>query len=431
MIAAPELDACLDARGVEVVTPFPDVVPAIERAVEAFAGHRADLLPAIEACLAIDPALTRAHLLRGVVVRLSGRVLDIPLAVASLRAASASIAERGASDAERSLRTALEAWCERDADRTVDALEAALVFEPTDLFALKASHALQFILGRSRAMRRSVERALPAWRGRGLRGEGAVLGCHAFTLIETGAVADAERVGREACEREENPWSLHAVGHVHHMRGEPELGASWLGRNEHVLTGVGNLALHVRWHAAVFELQCGRQDAALAIYDGHLAKVGADYRDFVNASSLLVRLEHAGVDVGARWQPLADVAEERRGDHGLAFADVHYATALARAGRPASLRAHLASAQRAAERAPGVDGQTLREVGIPVVEALAMERTSTAEAARQMRRLEPSLPRLGGSIPQREMFTLLADGWDATPPITEVRPARPRSAGAT
>ena len=68
---------------------------------------------------------------------------------------------------------------------------------------------------------------------------------------------------------------------------------------------------------------------ALALYDADIrAEKTDDYRDISNGASLLARLELEGVNVGNRWDELADLSEKRATDGCLAFADLHYILAL-------------------------------------------------------------------------------------------------------
>ena len=57
------------------------------------------------------------------------------------------------------------------------------------------------------------------------------------------------------------------------------------------------------------------------------------YVDIQNDTALLQRLELRGVDIGDRWQPIADLAQTRIGNHFSPFTSAHSALALAAAGR--------------------------------------------------------------------------------------------------
>src|SRR5690606_18970057 len=101
-----------------------------------------------------------------------------------------------------------------------------------------------------------------------------------------------------------------------------------------------NFSFHIYWHLALFHLDQGRTDAVLALYDTEIRATRADdYRDLANGASMLARLEFEGVDVGDRWEELAELSARRVDDRRLVFADLHYATALLGAGADADAEA--------------------------------------------------------------------------------------------
>ena len=73
--------------------------------------------------------------------------------------------------------------------------------------------------------------------------------------------------------------------------------------------GAGNLfTVHNWWHLALYELEAGRPERALAIYDAeihHAGSLGVPI-EMLDASALLWRLLLDGVDTGGRFGPLAD-----------------------------------------------------------------------------------------------------------------------------
>jgi tetratricopeptide (TPR) repeat protein len=179
---------------------------------------------------------------------------------------------------------------------------------------------VEFVLGR-------IDEATP--------GYAFVLGMLAFGLEENGDYARAERFGREAVERNaDDLWALHSVAHVlemqcRHAEGEKLLDqpyGAWSDRNP--------FKDHVWWHAALFALELGGHERVLDIYDREVrAEESGFYLDVQNAASLLKRLELAGVDVGERWEALAELAESRIGDHVIPFTDAHFMLALVGGGR--------------------------------------------------------------------------------------------------
>ena len=80
----------------------------------------------------------------------------------------------------------------------------------------------------------------------------------------------------------------------------------------------------------------------LDLYDQRFRNLAAPLRsqpdvfiDVQNAASMLFRLQRLGVDVGDRWEELADKAEARIGDCLSAFTLPHWLMALTATGRTA------------------------------------------------------------------------------------------------
>jgi hypothetical protein len=153
-------------------------------------------------------------------------------------------------------------------------------------------------------------------------------------------------------------------------------------------------------------LQQGELERALALHDQHIiVHCGRDYRDVANASTLLWRLEREGLNLGTRWQRLAELARERIGDHGLAFADAHYALALTSAGELSDAQRFVTSMQLTAEQHHGFYANVARDIGVPLVQAiLALGAGSGAAAVAKLMPIAQNFQRLGGSNAQRDIF---------------------------
>jgi hypothetical protein len=159
------------------------------------------------------------------------------------------------------------------------------------------------------------------------------------------------------------------------------------------------MVTHNWWHQALFALEERDHDAALRLYDTRIWGVAKDYsQDQVNAVSLLARLELAGVDVGDRWQDVANHLAVRLEDQVLPFLDVQYLYGLARAQRPEAdvLLANI-------ERQPGALWQ---QVAAPTARGLlAHARGQYARAVQELDRALPRMIEIGGSHAQRDLFT--------------------------
>src|SRR5262245_31118174 len=203
-------------------------------------------------------------------------------------------------------------------------LEDLAIDHPRDLLALQAGHQLDFFRGDARMLRDRIARALPAW-SQQVPGYHAVLGMHAFGLEEMGHYREAEQAGRTAVALEtRDGWAQHAVAHVMEMQGRHQDGIAWMQANPDGWSRESFFAIHNWWHLALYHLDIGDLDAVLALFDGPIyGNLSSVVLDMIDASALLWRLQLRGVDVGERWQALADAWAPVAGAGNYAFNDVH------------------------------------------------------------------------------------------------------------
>ncbi|MCU0906965.1 MAG: tetratricopeptide repeat protein [Rhodobacteraceae bacterium] len=330
-----------DLSGLPTTLP-PDRIGDWNRVIHGVLSHAATTGPDLVAVLSAAPGFALGHAIRGLSCLLLARSEMVVAARSAHAAALAALAETGATPREAVFVHALGDWLDGRPTRAAARLQIVLDHFPRDALAMKMLQALHFVMGRPQAMRAAVEGVLPAWTDHPARGY--ILGCHAFTLEETGEYAAAERAGRRGVElAPDDAWGLHAVAHVYDTTGQSRAGLDWLSSHEGAWAHCNNFRYHVWWHRALLHLDLGQHDVALAQYDAEIrADRTDDYRDIANAASLLARLELDGVNVGRRWEELADLAEARRSDACLAFADLHYLLALCGGGRDAAVSAMVA-----------------------------------------------------------------------------------------
>ena len=302
--------------------------------VLAFLAHGTATPEHLGAVLQADPHFAMGHAARGLFSLMMGRAELVRTAHDAAQAANSALERSEVSERERLWCEALDRWLQGQPSGAVSAMEDVLSKHPADTLSAKVSHAIRFILGDATGMRRSIERVLGA-HGADHACRGYSLGCHAFTLEETGEYQRAERVGQMGLElAPDDAWGLHAVAHVYDMTARPELGIRLIDDNAGAWNHCNNFRYHVWWHKALLHLDRGELDVALGLYDAQIrADKTDDYRDVSNATSLLVRLELEGIDVGPRWNELADLAERRLDDGCVVFADLHYMLALTGADR--------------------------------------------------------------------------------------------------
>jgi tetratricopeptide (TPR) repeat protein len=380
-------------------------VAEFEQAVAAIAAHRPAAADALDRALAADPHFVAAHALKGLSAIILAREELIPLGQQALARARAALAlHRGGTGSERVLVATLADAVDGRLARAAARLDDHLADDPRDFVAAKLCHAFRFMTGDARGMLAATSRVISHW-SPGMAGYGFLLGCHAFGLEECGDLRAAESIGHQAVRHESrDAWGLHAVSHVYEMEGAAAEGANWLEASRPVWSGCNNFSFHMAWHLALFHLELGRHDRALAIYDREVRPAPTDdFRDVANATSLLWRLEQEGVDVGGRWEELRLLAHRRKEDTTLVFAALHHLLTLVAVGDIDAARdlvdnignRGLAGEDDQAGVAAGVG----HAMAISIL-ALSDDRLAPMDPSRLVERL----PSIGGSHAQRDVF---------------------------
>ncbi len=297
------------------------------------------------------------------------------------------------------------AWSADDIPGALAIADTILAAWPRDLLVLKLRHYHDFNHGDFPAMLRSASAVLPH-----AQDVAYLHGMLAFAYEQCHLLDEAEAAARRALSlKRKEPWAQHALAHVMLTRGRIAEGVAFLEGVQDTWTGLNSfMDTHLWWHLALFYLSQGKFDAALAAYDDHCWAQEKDYsQDQIGAVSLLARLELAGVDVGPRWDDVADHLTIRADDVVQPFLTLQYLYGLARAGRPQAARL-LAAVRRAALEAPDHVRETWREVALPAAEGLvAHTRGDFSGALRGLRAALPRLSEIGGSHAQRDLFEQL------------------------
>ena len=356
----------------------------------------------LEALLANAPDFVLGYVLRGYSIMTDGLRSGIGQAISFLEKAQ-RLAPR-ASARERLHVQALHAWVQgRLADR-IQALEDILVRWPLDLLAYRQLTALLFWTGDKARQLAAATQAWPHWTPQ-TPGYHLVLGPMAFALEEAGRFDLAHTYAKQALHHQPTDlWALHALAHVHEMRGEPEAGDQALSAVAHRLNAFNLFRGHLWWHLALFRLAQGRDDEVLQLFDQEVFPApSAFYLDLQNAASLLARLEIQGVPVGDRWERVAQAAEQTLGQHLVVFTAPHQIMALSRGGRPQALQTALAGWQLDAN-----NGMVQAQTGAAVNAAVALYyQGDLAAFLPLMRQLRYEAPGLGASHAQNDIYVQL------------------------
>ena len=395
-----------DQQGLPLVGA-PASAQAFDRALADYWGLTGDPVGGLKQALADDPAFALGGVAIAGLFMIGGFRGDHPEVVGALAAAEAAM--RGASDRERLHLAAVRAWAEDRAPEALRAWEAILTDWPTDALALRFGQDGYYMLGQSLALRDSAARVLPAWE-RDNPLTSFVNGAYAFGLEETNALGRAEDVARAALAgNPRDAWATHALAHVMETESRQEEGIAFLKGTRDVWRQAHFMAGHNGWHLALYLIEQGRADEALADYDRFAAPKLADDMtlDRVDAAALLWRLELAGSAVGGRWAQVASAWRAHAEDHALAFNDLHCAFAASRSPDPDDGRRLLRSLDDFAHRGRGHNRQVTVEVGRPLIEGvLAFGAGDYARAIDLMLPVRYDAVRIGGSHAQRDIINL-------------------------
>ena len=391
-----------DALGLALTGATPDSLAPYQAALDEFSCFIGDPPALVEQAIAASPGMPMAHLAKAWLHLLGTE----PTGQAVAQEACAAAARLPVNERERLHLEAATLLCHGQWHEAGRVLEDLTLLYPHDLLALQAGHQVDFFTGDARMLRDRIARALPAWQA-GMPGHHAVLSMHAFGLEECGDYARAEQQGRRAVELEpRDGWGWHAVAHVHEMRNEPAEGAAWLAPHADTWSAGSFLAVHNWWHLALFQLELGRDDEVLRLYDQAIGTGSSVMLDLVDASAMLWRLQLRGVELGTRWQPVAD-RWQAAGVPGLyAFNDLHMMLAFVGAGR-ADAQAEVLQAQLAALDRDEDNAQFTGLVGHGAARAVqAFGQGDWGRCVQLLRGIRSGAHRFGGSHAQRDLLDL-------------------------
>jgi hypothetical protein len=232
-------------------------------------------------------------------------------------------------------------------------------------------------------------------------------GMIAFGYEQCHLLDRAEAAARHAMSlQHDDAWAHHAIAHVMLTQGRVAEGAEFMESVAETWGGLNSfMRSHNWWHLALFYLSLGRHDDVRTAYDTHVWGLAKEYsQDQVGATSLLARMEFAGVDVGARWGDVADHVALRGADTVSPFLTLQYLYALARTGHSEANDLMQAIEARAGDESQH-DHVAWRDVALPAAIGIMAHAHGNWDAA--INNLSRALPRMaecGGSHAQRDLF---------------------------
>jgi tetratricopeptide (TPR) repeat protein len=382
-----------------------DSMRRCEHALELLLTHRGNPSVEVDRVLATDPQCVFGHCLRAaLIVRAGDATAQFTLA-ASVAAIEAACPDMD--DHARRHAAAARAWLEGDQVLAAERYGAIIIDWPRDILALVVAHALDFRLGRRRMLRDRVAQVLPEWNA-SVPGYASVLAMYAFGLEENGQYHRAEKTARRALALDpRHPGAIHVIAHVMEMRGRAREGLAFLAATESAWVEGTGFSVHLAWHRALFHLEAGDPDSALAVYDAQIANARAsDIPALADASALLWRLQLRNIDVTGRWQLLADRWQMQTLAGVRPFYAVHAMMAFAAAGRTAATRRVFEALPHT--EASGASSLLPEEALAPSLckALLAFARSNYAACVEWLTRVRYIAHRCGGSLAQCDLIHL-------------------------
>lgn len=313
------------------------------------------------------------------------------------RAASAAANAR-----EALMLSQLERWIAGDVP-AVQRIGAEIIgANPHDLASVKLHQYFSFNRGDAKAMLAIAQKAEAA-----NRDNPHLHGMLAFGYEQMHELDKAERAARLALDiKDKEPWAQHALAHVMLSTGRVREGVEFLGHAQRTWTDLNSfMYTHNWWHKALFHISLGDSAAVFDAYDNHVWGIEPTYsQDQVGAVSLLARMEIAGLDVGDRWQKLAEYLRPRARDVIQPFLTLQYLYGLARADF-AEADTLLAAVEEKARTSRAFDRVVWSDVALPAARGVyAHAKRDWTAAVRNLTVANPRMTEIGGSHAQRDLF---------------------------
>jgi hypothetical protein len=386
-----------DALGNPVTGAGSETLKGINDFITGFLAYRNEAVNVLAAAEA-NPACCMANAYAAMI----WMFLEAPEAPAKAAPFVANaLAAPGVTERESLNARMVAAWAAGDVPAAITLCEQIGERWPRDLAAIKIGQYHLFNLGDAPGMLRMGLRALPA-----CSEVAYVHGMIAFGYEQCHLLAEAESAARRAMDIEPtDPWAHHALAHVMLTQGRVEEGTAFLEGVSDTWRNLNSfMRSHNWWHLALFYISRGREADALSSYDRNIWGISKTYsQDQVGAVSLLARMEFAGIDVGDRWDDVAEHVAERGADTVNPFLTLQYLYALSRTRRPETDLLMDAIRQRAT--AATHDRGVWADVALPAAEGiLAHNRGDHAVACLSLSQSLPRMAEIGGSHAQRDLF---------------------------
>jgi tetratricopeptide (TPR) repeat protein len=396
-----------DARDVPVSSCKPQSLDDLEIALVEFQSYFGDPTETLTSTLQNDPEFVIGHIFFASALLMMSERQYLPMVREHIEAAE-SLSYKS-NDREKQLTVAARQWMEGRWDLASLTWDSVLAEYPRDAMTLQLGHLTDFYRGDCFNLRDRICRAIGQW-DKTVPGYSYILGMKAFGFEECNQYDKSEAIANAALNIEpRDGWSIHALAHTYEMQGRFEEGKTMYRSRENDWAPNNGFAFHNWWHLALFHIEHEDFDAALALYDEQILPQDSDVSlQLADASAMLWRLHLQGVDVGERWDRLANLwAAKTKSENGYyAFNDLHAVISFVGAGRDNEARDVLAVVESVATEDIGVNSMMSSDVGIAACSAMiAFGQQQYDTVIEQLLPVRTIAHRFGGSHAQRDIFS--------------------------
>ncbi len=389
-----------DAHG-NPMTGDADTIERYDRTIDRLVRFHPEAIDLATELAGQDTPVPMAHALIAYLHLMSTDPADL----ATARDAYEALTAGDGNAREQAHAAAIGAWQGGDWTAAARRLDELLIRWPGDLLALMLGHQLDFFLGDAQNLR---DRPIRSLRELGDHPHAPfVQGMAAFGLEESGHYGQALDAGLAAVEANaDDVWAIHAVAHTYEMQGRVDDGITFMTSDSTRWESDNLFTVHNWWHLAIYHLEAGHPERALAIYDAeihHAGSLGVPI-EMLDASALLWRLLLDGSDTGGRFGPLADAwAPKAAAEPWYAFNDLHATMALIGAGRMTEAHAVANRLDRWLDGGSGTNARMTAEIGLPACRAvIAFAEDRHADVIADLMPIRRSFQHFGGSHAQRD-----------------------------
>lgn len=228
------------------------------------------------------------------------------------------------SDRDFLLLDAIEKWTDKKYKEAYEHFSHILLKYPTDILTILASHMLEFYMGWTVQMLKTIQNGLPAWKKDDPL-YGYLKGMEAFCLEENGFYEESLKVAEEALQiNKRNIYVIHAICHYFYETGQYEQGVQWMENCSSYWKDNLFMRIHVWWHYALFNLYALDLDHVYQIYHSEIRRKNDPQRlEDLDAVSLLWRLRLIGKDDPLLWKDLLHHWKDYPDNNFYWFNDMH------------------------------------------------------------------------------------------------------------